>query len=192
MVLAPSEERIHTKVNLSTLGDPPPNGIAAITAHQVESEVLVTQSQIPYLRLRPQSSRQVAVLESTSFPDSTSSQRPAGVRIIRVPSLEWPVKSHPVLTSQVRRLLSTLWAIVVSRSSQLRFPILNTTVTIFTDPDERESKALLRLTSDTNITQALAFWDSLEPDLQDWVKTLTEHERTTFISKISLRVYWLK
>jgi hypothetical protein len=109
---------------------------------------------------------------------------------VYIPRLEWSVKSHPVLTHQVRALLQTLWAIVVSRALQLRFPICKTIVSVFTDPTEEETRAVLRLTCDANVTQALAFWDSLEPDLQDWLKTLSESERTIFLTRIALRVYW--
>jgi len=107
-----------------------------------------------------------------------------------IPELVWPVRTHPVLTNQVCSLLQTLWAIVVSRASQLRFPIRKTIVSVFTDPTEGESKAILRLTCDANVTQALAFWDSLEPDLQDWLQTLSESERTIFLTNIALRMYW--
>ena len=115
-----------------------------------------------------------------------------GIAVVEVyiPRLEWSVKSHPVLTNQVRALLQTLWAIVVSRATQLRFPIRKTIVSIFKDPTEEETKAVLRLTCNANVTQALAFWDSLEPDLQDWLQTLSDPERTIFLTNIALRVYW--
>ncbi|MBI4188842.1 MAG: hypothetical protein HY529_06515 [Chloroflexi bacterium] len=190
MVTVTSEETINTEVDLSVSGGFPVNRIAAITAHQVESDVLVNQSQIPYLKLMPQFSRQVAVLESTSFPEITLSQKPVGANVIRLPGLEWPAKNHPVLTRQVRMLLETLWAIVVSRATQTRFPIRDTVVSIFTDPDEKSSKAVLRITCLTNASQALAFWDSIETDLQEWLEVLPESDRTRFLTKISMRVYW--
>lgn len=108
-----------------------------------------------------------------------------------IPKLEGLDDRHDlILTNSVRKLLRTLWAIVVSRALQINFPLSKTAVSIFEDPTERERKAVLRLVCKANASQALAFWDSLETDLQDWVKMLTENDRTTFITKLGLRVHW--
>src|SRR3990172_6823883 len=104
---------------------------------------------------------------------------------IRIPRMEWPVGQDPVLTSSVRGLLGALWAIVVSRALQGGFPLQKTTVSVFEDPTEQERKAVLRLACSVNAAQALAFWDSLEPDLQSWLDTLRENDRTTFHTKIA-------
>ena len=109
---------------------------------------------------------------------------------IRIPKLDGLTRADPILTDRVRRLVRVLWAIVVSRALQVGFPLLTTTVSIFEDPTEQERKAVLRLTCNASAAQAIAFWDSLEPDLQDWLATLSEPDRTTFITKMSLRVYW--
>lgn len=113
------------------------------------------------------------------------------VKVFRIPPLKFPAVAHPVFTDQVCRLLDNLWAIVVSRAAQLKFPIGKTVASVFTDPTEDESKAVLSLSCQANISQALAFWNSLEPDLQNWLKTLSAGDKATFLSKISLRVYWL-
>lgn len=107
-----------------------------------------------------------------------------------IPKLEWPARQDPTLTSAVRRLLTPLWAIVVSRALQVGFPVHKTVVSIFEDPTEQERKAVLRLASSASVSQALAFWDSLEPDLQNWLATLSENDRTTFITKLGLRIHW--
>lgn len=109
---------------------------------------------------------------------------------IVIPKMEWLTKHDPILTDSVRKLLTTLWAIVVSRAVQTRFPLGRTTVSVFQDPTEQERKALLRLTCNASGAQALAFWDSLEPDLQSWLDKLSENDRTTFITKLGLRVHW--
>ncbi|MBE9501118.1 MAG: hypothetical protein KAX23_03730 [Dehalococcoidia bacterium] len=109
---------------------------------------------------------------------------------ISVPELGGLTKADPILTNRVRRLLTVLWAIVVSRALQVGFPLVMTTVSTFEDPTEQERKAVLRLTCNASAVQAIAFWDSLEPDLQDWLATLSEADRATFITKLSLRVHW--
>ncbi len=108
----------------------------------------------------------------------------------RIPELEWPARQDPILTDSVRRLLKALGAIVVSRALQVGFPLHRTIVSVFEDPIEQERKAILRLACSASASQALAFWDSLEPDLQGWLKTLSENDRTTFITKLGLRVHW--
>jgi len=106
------------------------------------------------------------------------------------PRLEWPSLVDPALTNTVRRLLGILWAIVVSRALHTSFPLRRTVVSIFEDPTEPDRKAVLRLSSDASVTQSLAFWNSLEPDLQGWLKTLSKNDRLTFITKLALRVHW--
>ncbi len=148
----------------------------------------------PYELLSPPVPRVTACGEPKSTYGMVSlEQAESGGRVVTevyIPRLGWPIRTHPVLTNQVCALLETLWAIVVSRASQLRFPIRKTIVSVFTDPTEEETKAILRLTCDANVTQALAFWDSLDPDLQNWLKTLSESERTIFLTNITLRIYW--
>ncbi|MDP2726107.1 MAG: hypothetical protein Q8P59_01055 [Dehalococcoidia bacterium] len=131
-------------------------------------------------------------LEQPSFQDQEWLFRTHenGMVKIVIPRMEWPTKHDPILTDLVRKLLTTLWAIVVSRALQAHFPLAQTTVSVFHDPTEQESKAILRLTCTASGAQAIAFWDSLEPDLHGWLQTLKENDRTTFISKLGLRVHW--
>ncbi len=132
--------------------------------------------------------------EQTSESQSQLGRVPKGdkSRIIEigVPKLEGLTKADPVLTDRVRRLVKVLWTIVVSRALQVGFPLVRTTVSTFEDPTEQECKAVLRLTCNASALQAIAFWDSLEPDLQDWLAKLSEADRATFITKLSLRVHW--
>lgn len=111
-------------------------------------------------------------------------------RETKIPKLEWPEQQDPVLTDIVLKLIKSLWAIVVSRALQLRFPLVRTIVSTFVDPTEHEHKAVLRLMCDASVSQAIAFWDSLEDDLQDWMETLSDRERALVISKLGLRVHW--
>ena len=111
-------------------------------------------------------------------------------KAIRIPQLEGLDKHDPILTSTVRDMLHKLRAIVVSRAMQTRFPLRRTVVSVFRDPEEERSQALLRLFVDANAAQAIAFWDSLEKDLEDWLEGLDEHLRLRFLRDISLRVHW--
>ncbi|MBI4329863.1 MAG: hypothetical protein HY673_01115 [Chloroflexi bacterium] len=108
----------------------------------------------------------------------------------RIPPLEGLETHDPVLTSTVREMIQKLWAIVVSRALQTGFPVERTIVSVFRDPEENKARALLRLFVRANAAQSIAFWDSLEKDFQDWLRTVDEHRRATFLRNISLRVYW--
>lgn len=193
MVFTSTEQEVRTTIDLSALAKFMTNTINVTRAHETERISISLDTE--YENLREQLPTQSLHGETTSVHKITPSQMEErvgkGASEVRVPPLEWSVNTHPVLTNQVRTMIKTLWAIVVSRSSQLRFPLSKTVVSISTDPTEGESKAILRLDCNTNISQALAFWDSLEPDLQGWLTNLTEHERVVFITKLSLRVYWL-
>jgi hypothetical protein len=193
MVLTSTEQEAPDKIDLSAFATSVYG--ATFVARTRETEHTDISLGEEYERLRPQIPEQPLHGESTSVHEITSPQGQesigSGVSEVRIPPLEWSVRAHPVLTNQVRTLLRTLWAIVVSRSTQLRFPLSKTVVSVFTDPTEGESKAILRLSCHASISQALAFWDSLETDLQGWLNNLAEYERVVFITKISLRVYWL-
>ena len=122
------------------------------------------------------------------FPAPENGERKPAKKII--PKLEWPSSHDPTLTNTVRRLLRVLWAIVVSRALHLSFPLHSTIISVFEDPTEDDRKIVLSATSDANMSQALAFWDSLERDLQNWLTTLNKNDRLTFISRITLQVNW--
>jgi len=109
---------------------------------------------------------------------------------IPIPTLEGLDIHSPILTSTVRGLLHILWVIVVSKAMQVQFPIYKTTVAVFTDPTEDWHQALLRVFTEANAAQVTAFWDSLEGDLQDWVSTLSEHQKLVFLDQVSLRIHW--
>lgn len=99
-------------------------------------------------------------------------------------------QKHAVMTSTVKGLLRVLWSIVVSRALQVGFPMTEAKVCVVHDPEDERDWAVLRVFASVNVVQALAFWDSLEPDLQEWLGGLTEHERTTFLSRMSMRIHW--
>ena len=110
---------------------------------------------------------------------------------VTLPRLEGLGIQDPILTDSVRKLLRVLWSIVVSRALQGSFPLHSTAVAIFEDPSEDERKALLRVVCRASAAQAIAFWDSLDLDLQAWLRRLNDRDRTTFLTTISLRVHWV-
>lgn len=114
----------------------------------------------------------------------------SNIKPYHIPDLTWPTKDHPFLTNRIRELVQILWSIVVSRSIQVKFRLVKTSVAVIKDPTDDNSKAVLQLKCIANVSQALAFWDSLETDLQNWLNKLNNTQRDTFLTKISLRIYW--
>ncbi len=155
-------------------------GVSA--SERIESEVSFSRRmRSTSLNLDPYEEFQLSEICETAEP----------TRVFSTPvKLEGLDKHDPALTSTVRSMLRTLWAIVVSRAIQSEFPLRRTAVSVFRDPEEEQPRALLRLFVKANAAQAIAFWDSLEKDLQDWLGGLNEHRRLTFLRTISLRVHW--
>jgi len=111
-------------------------------------------------------------------------------RTIIIPELRGIKKNFPEMTSTVRRLIRVFWAIVVSKALQSFFPINRTEISVFNDPAEERKQVTLRLFTEANASQAVAFWDSLENDVKGWISTLNDRDKLIFIRDISLRIHW--
>lgn len=107
-----------------------------------------------------------------------------------IPTLHWAKTGHFVSNEQIRRLLHCTWAIVVSRALQCNFPITETLIDSVEDPDEEQGRIVLRIFSKVQASQALAFWDSLESDMQEWLARLPEKEQSIFLGRLGFRVHW--
>lgn len=177
--LSPATRACDSAVLKSRLREP----LGAIGQGKGESQGVESVSSGPLALMEPMSGVETQLLQEYENRRSQAVEP-------SIPELEGWAGQDPILTNSVRRLLRTLWAIVVSRSLQIRFPLLRTILSVFVDPTEQKRKAVLRLVSDGSAAQTLAFWDSLEPDLEGWVKTLNENDRHIFITKLGLRFHW--
>lgn len=107
-----------------------------------------------------------------------------------VPELEGISMHSSALTSKARDLLHTFWAIVASKALQGSFTVKKATIGIFRDPTEDRQQVVLRLFVEASATQVVAFWDSLESDIKEWLAELHESDRLTFLKDISMRIHW--
>ncbi len=107
-----------------------------------------------------------------------------------LPEVEGVSMHSPMLTDKVRHLLHTFWAIVASKALQASFPIRKATIGTFRDPAENRQQVVLRLLTEVTATQAMAFWESLESDIQEWLSEQSESDRLTFLRYISMRIHW--
>jgi len=107
-----------------------------------------------------------------------------------IPPLEDINMHHPALTSKVRYLLRNFWAIIVSKALQTYFPIGKTSIAVFSDTSEDRLQVVLRVLTEASASQAVAFWESLESDIHEWVSRLNDRDRLIFLRDISLRIHW--
>jgi hypothetical protein len=107
-----------------------------------------------------------------------------------IPELEGINIHNPAITTTVRNLLRNFWAIVVSKALQAHLKVDKTSIAIFNDTAEDRLQVVLRVFIEANASQAMAFWESLENDIQEWVSKLDDRKRLVFVRDISLRVHW--
>jgi hypothetical protein len=94
------------------------------------------------------------------------------------------------LTSKERGLLRNLWAIIISKALQTSFPVKRAEIGIFRDSAEDRKQVLVRLFVEANASQTMAFWESLEGDIEEWVAILSESDRLIFLRNVSMRIHW--
>lgn len=107
-----------------------------------------------------------------------------------IPTLEGLDIHNPALTDRVRVLLQYFWAIVMSQALQSTFPVNKAFVEVFSDPSENRKKVSIKVFAEATASQSVAFWEGLEDDIQEWVKTLDNHSKLLFLRDISLRIHW--
>lgn len=151
----------------------------------------VLMSSIPSIRwLSP---REEEMAEQSTAPTYISfpTTREEKKRISTViPPLEGLDVDRPALTLNVRNLLRNFWAIIVSEALQASFPVRKTAVAVFDDRAEDRRQVVLRIFTEASASQAVAFWEGLENDIQDWLTGLDDRNRLIFLRDISLRVHW--
>lgn len=129
-----------------------------------------------------------AVAYGTSFPTAPAGEKKTA--FAEIPDLEDIDLHNAAVTSKVRNLLRNFWAVVVSKSLQASFPIERTVTAVFSDPAEDRHQVVLRVFTEASAVQAVAFWEGLENDLQEWITRLDERDRLIFLRDISLRIHW--
>ena len=131
----------------------------------------------------PQTISIASEVETKSF-----KRREPGSRV--EPQIRWLVRHHHLLTVQVRKLLSGFLAIVVSKALQSNLPVSKILVDADEDPEERTGQVVLRIYVQASPVQALAFWDSLDIEMNNWLDRLNLADRNTVIDDVGLRFYW--
>ena len=120
----------------------------------------VLMSSIPSIRRF--SAREEGVAEQSTAPTDvsfpTTKEKKKRISTV-IPPLEGLDVDRPALTLNVRNLLRNFWAIIVSKALQTSFPIQKTVIAIFNDPAEDRQQVVLRVFTEANASQAVAFWE---------------------------------
>ena len=106
------------------------------------------------------------------------------------PRVEPFAANHHLLNPLNTDLLKRLFAIVTSKANRSTFPISRYAVDIESDPDDETSVIALRVYTSASAAQTIAFWDSLEIELGNWLGNLTTIERRAIQNTIGLRFHW--
>lgn len=122
--------------------------------------------------------------------EPSSSGSSEAVEEIVIPTLHGLGRKHAKVTLNVRQLLSPLWALVVSKALQTNFPVREGKLDIEHDVDENTYKVVVRIYTAALPAQAIAFWNSLETELDQWLARLSPLERSVLVNDIALRFHW--
>lgn len=100
--------------------------------------------------------------------------------------------AHTALSTTTREIARILFAVVMSKAFEARFPITRASLAVDEDPEEDTNRAVLRFITPVRAAQAMAFWDSLESDLQRWRGTMTSASRRNTLDTLELRFFWTR
>lgn len=106
-----------------------------------------------------------------------------------VPST-WLGRYRHLRTARINRLLRSLRAIIVSKASQSGLAIYRPVIDVEADPEEGTSQIVLRVYADASPAQTLAFWDSLDIEMDRWLTRLDHNDVQAMLQDIGLRFHW--
>ena len=99
------------------------------------------------------------------------------------------VRNHPALTDTIRRIIKLLWTSVLSKALQSNL-VADGAVDVEEFKEEEGSQVVLRVYLEASASQALAFWDGLEVDLDRLMNHLDKRSKQVLVSDIGLRIHW--
>jgi hypothetical protein len=94
------------------------------------------------------------------------------------------------LDRKSRRVLSILRAIFLTSSFRAQIPLEELAVRLFTDPEEGWKRIILSAKVRCLPAQALAFWDYVGAQIDDWKATLPEEQAEFLVNTFSACVDW--
>lgn len=99
--------------------------------------------------------------------------------------------AQSLLTGPVKRLAPVLHAIVASKAARAHFPIGEAYFDVDRDDDDEGSRQLVVvIRADANAAQTLAFWTSLDYELDRWMMDLSDADQEIVTNRMALRFVW--
>ncbi len=103
---------------------------------------------------------------------------------------ESDLESRSLLTTSIRRLAPVMHAIIASKASRTGLEIMQAYFDVDRDEDENTRQLVVIVRVNANASQALAFWASLDYELDRWLVELPPNERQTITNRLGLRFAW--
>lgn len=95
-----------------------------------------------------------------------------------------------LLTTAVRRLAVILHAIIASKAARAGLQIRKAYFDVDRDDEDGSRQLVMIVRVDANAAQALAFWTSLDYEMDRWLLQLPESEQQIVTSRLGLRFVW--
>jgi hypothetical protein len=124
---------------------------------------------------------------SRSGTTSTAALRPLAV-VSHIE--ETDVEARALLTSAVKRLAPTLHAIIASKAARAAFPIEQAYFDVDDDDDDESRQLVVVVRARANAPQTLAFWSSLDYELDHWLVELNPADQEIVTNRLGLRFVW--
>ena len=115
---------------------------------------------------------------------------PIGRRPVRSQIAERDLEARALLTTAVRRLAPILHAIIASKASRAGLKIREAYFDVDRDDEEDSRQLTMIVRVDANAAQALAFWNSLDYELDRWLAQLSKGEQEVLTNRLGLRFVW--
>jgi hypothetical protein len=101
-------------------------------------------------------------------------------------------KHHAALTDKRLGIVERLWSIVLSRAHQSGLAVSGEIGVEESVAEEKANQVVLAVHVDGNARQALAFWKSLDVDMDRWLARLPAYDQRLLLNNIGLRFSWVE
>ncbi len=99
-------------------------------------------------------------------------------------------KHHSALTDKRLGMVSRLWSIVLSKAYQSGLAVSGE-IGVEESVEDEANQVVLAVHVDGNAKQALAFWKSLDVDMDRWLTRLPAYDQRLVMNNVGLRFSWV-
>lgn len=99
-------------------------------------------------------------------------------------------RSQALLTEPVRALAPILHSIIASKAARAALPIRGVYFGVESDEEEDSRQLVVIFEINANAAQTLAFWSSLDYEVDHWIEQLNPSEQEIVTNRLGLRFTW--